>query len=116
MKKNILIMITLFGFLSCKPSKDLPTVDVVDINKYAGTWHEIARLPNKFEKDLKCVTATYTIKEDGKIEVLNKGKRSSGNGEFKTIKGTAWVPDANYREVFMSGAWWTSPFFLAFFW
>ncbi len=40
---------------------------------YLGTWYEIARLPNWFEKNLTKVTATYTKKDDKIIEVLNQG-------------------------------------------
>ena len=36
-------------------------------------WYEIARLPNFFERKLKCTSATYTLRDDGRITVLNKG-------------------------------------------
>ena len=83
------------SLLSCKTIQELPTVEKVDVSKYAGLWYEIARLPNSFEKGLECVTANYTQKSNGKIEVLNKGF-SSEKGSFKTAKGTAWVPDGKY--------------------
>ena len=73
MIKYILIFFAMISFLACKPTKDLPTVETVDINQYAGKWYEIARLPNSFEKGLECVTANYTVKENGKIEVLKYG-------------------------------------------
>jgi apolipoprotein D and lipocalin family protein len=66
----------------------LRTVDVVDLKRYAGTWHEIARLPNRFQR--QCVTdttATYTIREDGKIEVLNACRRADGS--IDRVKGVA---------------------------
>lgn len=73
-----------------KPS--LPVVPSVDLNKYAGLWYEIARLPNRFEK--KCVssvTATYSLRPDGKIDVINRCKKASG--EIATAKGKARVVD-----------------------
>lgn len=76
-------------------TKELPTVDWVDVNKYTGQWYEIARLPNSFEKGLECVTANYSFKKNGKIEVLNKGY-SLDKGRYKTAKGTAWVPDSEF--------------------
>ena len=82
--------------LSCGSSANLETVKTVDIQKYAGTWYEIARLPNRFEKGMDCVTANYSIKENGKIEVLNKGRLPAKNNKMKDIKGTAWVPDAQF--------------------
>jgi len=92
MIRKILILLTMASFLSCKTTQDLPTVKKVDIQKYSGTWYEIARLPNSFEKGLECVTATYTPKSNGKIEVLNKGFTET-KGKMKTARGTALVPD-----------------------
>jgi apolipoprotein D and lipocalin family protein len=83
-------------FFSCKTTSRLPTVENLDIDKYLGTWYEIARLPNGFEKGLECVTATYSLKKNGKIEVLNKGYTSGTSGRLKTAKGVAWVPDPAY--------------------
>lgn len=79
-----------------KKNKDLHTVEKVDIAKYTGVWYEIARLPNRFEKGLECVTATYSLKKNGKIKVLNKGYSIKNKGEFKTAEGTAWIPDPEY--------------------
>ena len=61
-------------------SKPLRVVETVDFQKYAGTWYEIARLPNRFEK--KCVgdiTATYTVRTDGRIDVKNRCREADGN-------------------------------------
>ena len=91
----LLISIIMAGLLSGNPSNDLPTVEKVDLDRYAGLWYEIARLPNSFEKDLQCVTAEYTLKPNGKVEVLNKGF-STKKGAFKSSKGRAWVPDDKY--------------------
>ena len=67
------------------------TVAAVDLNRYAGQWYEIAKYPNKFQD--QCVantTATYTIKSQGKIEVLNRCMKKDGTvddakGEAKVI-------------------------------
>ena len=48
-------------------------VNIVDLARYAGVWYEIARLPNDFDRGLVGVTATYTQRRDGKINVLNQG-------------------------------------------
>lgn len=84
------------SLFSCKSTAELATVEKVDIDKYLGTWYEIARLPNSFEKGLKCVTATYSLKDNGKIAVLNKGFAAEPKEKWKTAKGTAWVPDEKY--------------------
>ena len=84
------------GLFACSTQSELKTVDNVDIEKYSGIWHEIARLPNSFEKGMECVTATYTLKENGKIQVLNKGYTINGDGKYSTAKGKAWILDKNY--------------------
>jgi apolipoprotein D and lipocalin family protein len=81
---------------SCKKGAvELPVVGEVDLEKYSGTWYEIARLPNSFEKGLKCVTATYRLREDGKIEVINRGHKTKKPGKISKIRGVARVPDMN---------------------
>ena len=74
-----------------KPN-DLEVVPHVDLNRYVGRWYEIARLPNRFEK--KCVdsvTATYSLRSDGKVEVVNRCRKSSG--DYTTATGKAKIVD-----------------------
>ena len=66
------------------------TVKEVDIPRYMGTWHEIARYENHFEKDMTDVTATYTLQSDGSIKVENAGYL---NGVRKKATGHAKLPD-----------------------
>ncbi len=54
-------------------------IDSVNLERYAGQWHEIARFPNEFQ--LKCVAdgaAKYTLLANGEIEVLNTCRVSDG--------------------------------------
>jgi apolipoprotein D and lipocalin family protein len=74
-------------------NKDLAVVDSVNLNRYAGTWFEVAKLPNSFEKGLKCVTATYMLFENGKIQVVNQGINARKHNKVQTIKGVAFIPD-----------------------
>ncbi len=77
-------------------SQKVPTVvEAVDLKKYSGTWYEIARLPNFFEKKLKCITATYSPRPDGKIKVLNQGYYLTDPGKSTSAEGIAWIPDKN---------------------
>ncbi len=73
--------------------KDKPeTVEFVDLERYAGLWYEIAKIPNRFQK--KCsggATAFYTLREDGKIDVLNRC--NDENGKPIEAKGVAKVVD-----------------------
>ena len=51
----------------------MTTVGHVDLVKYAGVWYEYARIPNSFQNDcLQNTTATYRLREDGKIQVTNR--------------------------------------------
>jgi lipocalin len=52
-------------------------------------------LPNSFEKGLVCVTAEYTLRDDGKITVLNSGRKEDDISRVKTAKGKAKIPDPN---------------------
>jgi lipocalin len=72
---------------------NIQTVVQVDLERYAGVWYEIASLPTTFARNLVCVTATYTIMEDGKVQVLNQGYKGSPDGKLSSITGTAWVPN-----------------------
>ena len=59
---------------SCKTSNsmiDKTVVKELDIEKYLGTWYEIARYNHRFEHGLVGVTANYSLRDDGKIKVIN---------------------------------------------
>jgi apolipoprotein D and lipocalin family protein len=60
--------------------RPLQVVPVIDLGRYAGQWYEIARFPNRFQK--RCageVTATYALRPDGKISVLNQCRLEDGS-------------------------------------
>lgn len=67
------------------------TVNTFDLNKYLGTWYEIARFQHSFEKNLVGVTANYTLRDDGKVNVLNQGYKDSLTGLLKSARGKAKV-------------------------
>jgi apolipoprotein D and lipocalin family protein len=87
---------SLFSIFSIPATTDVKVVGYVDLNRYTGTWYEIARFPNLFEKGLKCVTATYTLRDDGRVTVLNKGCKVEDPAVVKQSQGVAWVPDKTY--------------------
>ena len=101
MKTLILLAIVVAGFTRCATDTepagmiDKTTVKNMDLDRYLGTWYEIARFPNSFEKGLVGVTATYRYRKNGKIEVLNQGFQESLDGSLKKIKGKAKLPDEN---------------------
>jgi len=97
-------------FNACKPDveelKKLGVVKDVDLQRYAGTWYEIARFTHSFEKDLVGVTATYTLRDDGKVEVLNKGHKGSLDGKLKEAKGFAKIPYPEWKGFLMVYFFW----------
>ena len=77
----------------CASTSDIAAVRDFDPDRYMGTWYEIARLPQYFERDLDEVKAQYTLNDDGTVRVVNSGVK---NGEPKSITGKAKLkhPDA----------------------
>jgi apolipoprotein D and lipocalin family protein len=72
---------------------NLSTVKNIDLERYMGTWYEIARFDHSFERNLVGVTATYELFPDGRISVLNQGYVNSLSGKLKKAKGKAKQPD-----------------------
>jgi len=65
------------------------TVDGFDSGRYIGTWHEIARLDHSFERGLSDVSATYTAREDGGLDVVNRGY-DRAKGKWRQAEGRAY--------------------------
>ena len=65
------------------------TVDSFDVQRYRGTWYEIARLDHRFERGLTHVSATYEPRDDGGVNVENRGYDAK-NGRWKYIRGRAY--------------------------
>ncbi len=73
--------------------------------RYLGQWYEIARLDHRFERGLSDVTATYSARDDGGIDVLNRGYHAQ-DGEWQQAEGRAYfVEDAQtaYLKVSFFG-------------
>jgi apolipoprotein D and lipocalin family protein len=77
----------LAGCTATKPS-GVVTVEPFDGSRYMGRWYEIARLDHRFERGLTNVTAEYSLQEDGKISVINRGFKVSDN-EWREATGKA---------------------------
>lgn len=67
---------TAFLVVSCStptPPQGVTVVNNFDAKRYLGTWYEIARFDHRFERGLEKVTATYSPRDDGGLNVINKG-------------------------------------------
>lgn len=87
--------IPLFTLLlaGCTETSDLQTVPQVDLKKYMGTWYEIARLPNSFQRGCTHTTANYTLNNDNTVTVINKCLYKGNTDREKGSEGSAYVSD-----------------------
>lgn len=70
------------------------TVTDFDLNRYLGEWYEIARFDHSFERGMEQTKATYTLRGDGKVDVLNTGVK---DGKPSEAKGVAKLTDTPGR-------------------
>ena len=99
MKKIILVCITLL-FIGCSNNYEpLPTVQKVELNRYLGTWYEIARYDQYFERGCSNISATYSLKDDGNIQVLN---RCTKDGKLNQANGVAYAVDESFSKLKVS--------------
>ena len=86
--KTLMTMAALFTLVGCtsvQSTKDIPAVKNFEAARYMGVWHEIARLPKWFERDLERVTATYAMDGDTLL-ITNRGWRD-GEKKVSTAVG-----------------------------
>ena len=81
----------------------LPVVEALDLNRYVGAWHEIARYPNYFErKCVRDVTADYTANGSGTIRVVNACRKDDGTITRATGVARIVTPPAKLQVRFAS--------------
>lgn len=99
----------LLSLVSCtaKNTHDSTPVSSLDLQRYLGKWYEIARYDHSFERGVDNATAEYTLKEDGKIKVVNSGWK---DGKVKVAEGKAKCPDPTGNPAHLKVA-----FFLFFY-
>ena len=91
MKKMIILSVLLGQLVGCsKLTVDNTVVTNFDLNRFLGDWYEIARFDHSFERGMEQTTATYVLREDGKVDVLNTGMK---DGEHSEAKGVAKLTD-----------------------
>jgi len=83
-----IFLVTLTGCGSTGVPKGITPVSDFKLDRYLGTWYEIARLDHKFERGLEQVSATYSLSDDGSVKVVNKGY-SSKQQKWKEANGKA---------------------------
>src|SRR5690606_1578508 len=93
-----IFLVLLFILNSCASiPEDVKAVENCDVDRYLGTWDEIARFDFRFEKNLDNVSAQYSLDNKGNVKVLNRGynyekgkwKKADGIAKFRGNKNVA---------------------------
>ncbi len=93
-------LLLLLFFTACQDKNPpLPTVQSITVQKYMGTWYEIARYEQFFEKGCRDINATYSLRSDGKIDVLNQCIKE---GKLTRANGVAYATDASNTKLKVS--------------
>ncbi len=103
--KKLAILSALFLTGCVGVPKNVKPVANFKLDKYLGQWYEIARLDHSFERGLSRVTATYSLRDDGGVRVLNRGY-SEKEQTWKVAEGKAFFvgkPDQGYLKVSFFG-------------
>lgn len=73
-----------------------------ELDRYLGTWYEVARLDHRFERGMSNVTANYSMRNDGGVSVVNRGYKAAA-GEWDDATGKAYfIGDADIGELKVS--------------
>ena len=112
----------LLGACTTAPVAPMPTVAAVALDRYLGTWHEIALIPNRFQAQCAGDTQAEYLREDDRLRVINRCRLADGSPEsargvahavegsnnaklrvsfFRPFYGDYWILalDPNYRRV-----------------
>jgi apolipoprotein D and lipocalin family protein len=94
------LVLTIAALASCAPTTSqrlkLPpprTAERVDLARYVGTWYEIAAFPQRFQRGCTATTASYSIRSDGDVDVVNRCRRGSLDAAEDSARGRARVVD-----------------------
>lgn len=104
--RMLLLLLSLWGLSGCTGMPDrVEPVKGFELNRYLGSWYEIARLDHSFEAGLSQVTANYSMREDGGVSVLNRGFSADEN-TWREAEGKAYFvedSDTGYLKVSFFG-------------
>ena len=95
------LLATLAG-CSTAPPPGLAAVTPFDVNRYAGTWYEIARMDHAFERGLSDVSATYRLLPDGSVQVTNRGFDGERKAWKEAVGKALFTGEANRGSLKVS--------------
>ncbi|WP_022943520.1 lipocalin family protein [Pseudoalteromonas ruthenica] len=102
MRAQIIILLTVVLTACTSVPDKVSPVSPFHLERYMGTWYEIARMPHPFEEGLSRVTATYSQNEDGSVKVINRGFNAEEQ-QWSQAEGKAkFVGDTNTGHLKVS--------------
>lgn len=78
------------------PPEGVRPVTDFSLERYLGVWYEVARLDHRFERGLTDVSATYSLRQGGGVEVLNRGF-DPASGKWKEVRGRAYFTGSEHQ-------------------
>jgi apolipoprotein D and lipocalin family protein len=91
MTVRIAVLLVLAITTACAQRGSPPrTVERLDLERYLGTWYEIASFPMYFQRNCVATQATYSKRDDGQIGVANACREKTLDGAWNGIEGVAW--------------------------
>jgi apolipoprotein D and lipocalin family protein len=105
MRNGIALALLLAGCAHTPEGPPLRTVESVDVKRYMGRWYEIATIPMSFQKGCVGVTADYTLRPDGEVDVVNTCRKETLDGPERSVKGKAWVVDPSNAKLEVQFFW-----------
>ena len=106
MKKIFTLSVLLSLLMGCsKQTVDNSVVTDFDLNRFLGSWYEIARFDHNFERGMEQTKAMYVLRDDGKVDVLNTGIKDGKPSEAKglaKLTGTAGLLRVSFWGPFYS--------------
>jgi apolipoprotein D and lipocalin family protein len=89
MKQRLTVLAFILVLAGCTGTPEgIEPVSELDLERYKGTWYEIARLDHSFESGLSDVKAVYSSNPDGSVAVINRGYSEEDN-EWQQADGRA---------------------------
>jgi apolipoprotein D and lipocalin family protein len=102
----IIVLLVFLPFSTiAKMPEGATAVTGFSVERYLGTWYEVARLDHRFERGLTQVTATYSMRDDGGVRVLNRGYKEK-KSKWSDAEGKAYFvegPDIGRLKVSFFG-------------
>lgn len=97
-KLGVIVTALLSVACSVTPPKDVKVVNNFELNRYLGTWYEVARLDHSFESGLERVTANYSLRGDGGVKVINRGFNTKKN-KWQESEGKGYFTGSTARAA-----------------